>query len=142
MLIEPATIADYDAVRAVDHTLPGVPDRVQALHDWIARGECLVARLADAASPIGGFIVANDSFFAQRFIVLLVVHPDHRRRGIASALVRRVAETSPTAKLFTSTNRSNTAMQSLCESLGFVRSGIVENLDDDDPELIYFKRIR
>jgi RimJ/RimL family protein N-acetyltransferase len=42
--------------------------------------------------------------------------------------------------LFTSTNQSNIAMQRLCESCGFERSGIVENLDEGDPELIYFKR--
>jgi hypothetical protein len=33
-------------------------------------------------------------------------------------------------------------MQSLCQSLGFVPSGVIHNLDDDDPELIYFKRLR
>jgi ribosomal protein S18 acetylase RimI-like enzyme len=139
MVIEPATMADCDAVCALDRTLPGVPDRASALRDWIARGECLVAK-CDGASA--GLIVANDSFFTQRFIVLVVVHPDFRRRGIASTLIQHVATTSPTAKLFTSTNRSNTAMQSLCHSLGFVPSGFVENLDDDDPELIYFKRVR
>jgi hypothetical protein len=30
-------------------------------------------------------------------------------------------------------------MQSLLPRLGYVRSGIVENLDDDDPELVYVK---
>ena len=43
-------------------------------------------------------------------------------------------------KLFTSTNASNTPMQALCERLGFVRSGYVANLDEGDPEIIYFKR--
>jgi hypothetical protein len=32
--------------------------------------------------------------------------------------------------------------QAVCQSLGFVASGIIENLDEDDPELIYFKRLR
>ena len=88
-----------------------------------------------------GFAIANDSFFAQYFLVLVVVHEDHRRRGVASALIRAVEARSPTPKLFTSTNQSNTAMQAVCESLGFVRSGIIENLDEGDPEVIYFKRI-
>jgi hypothetical protein len=30
-------------------------------------------------------------------------------------------------------------MQALCERLGYVRSGYIENLDEDDPEIIYFK---
>ena len=44
-------------------------------------------------------------------------------------------------KLFTSTNESNTPMQRLCEQLGFVRSGRIENLDEGDPEIVYFKRL-
>jgi ribosomal protein S18 acetylase RimI-like enzyme len=74
--------------------------------------------------------VKNCSFFAQGFLVLLVVHPNHRRRGIASALIRHVEGQCPTATLFTSTNRSNKAMQAVCKSLGFIESGVVENLDE------------
>jgi hypothetical protein len=32
-------------------------------------------------------------------------------------------------------------MQNLCEKLGFARSGIIENLDVGDPEIVYFKRL-
>jgi len=32
-------------------------------------------------------------------------------------------------------------MRRLCARLGFQPSGIVENLDDGDPELFYFKRV-
>ena len=46
-----------------------------------------------------------------------------------------------TAKLFTSTNQSNLGMQALLVRLGYEPSGIVHNLDEDDPELIYVKRI-
>jgi hypothetical protein len=44
-------------------------------------------------------------------------------------------------KLFTSTNLSHERMQRLCERLGSVRSGIIEHLDEDDPELVYFKQL-
>ena len=139
MRVELASPADYEEVRALDRLLAGVRDRSEALGDWIARGECRVARDDDGA--IAGFVVANQSFFAQSFIVLLVVHPERRRRGVASALVRAVEAASPTPKLFTSTNRSNTAMQAVCAALGFVPSGVIDNLDDGDPELVYFKRV-
>lgn len=139
MRIEPATLADCDEVGALDRTVAGPSARGDALREWITRGECLVAR-ADSGLVVG-FAVANSSFFAQYFLVLLVVHEDHRRRGVASALIRAVEARSPTPKLFTSTNQSNTAMQAVCESLGFVRSGVIENLDEGDPEVIYFKRI-
>ena len=41
--------------------------------------------------------------------------------------------------MFTSTNQSNLPMQRLCDRLGYVKSGYVENLDEGDPELIYVK---
>jgi hypothetical protein len=47
-----------------------------------------------------------------------------------------------TPKLFTSTNESNIPMQQLCERLGYARSGLIENLDEGDPEIIYFKSNR
>jgi len=42
-------------------------------------------------------------------------------------------------KLFTSTNLSNLPMQSLLAQLNFKLSGVIENLDEGDPELVYFK---
>jgi ribosomal protein S18 acetylase RimI-like enzyme len=133
--IELASTDDWAAIQALD-----VRDRAESLRSWIARGECLVARAE--SGEIVGFAVANSSFFEQCFIVLVVVRADQRRRGMASALIRAVEERSATAKIFTSTNQSNTAMQALCERLGYVRSGLVDNLDEGDPELIYFKRVR
>ena len=44
-------------------------------------------------------------------------------------------------KLFTSTNLSNEQMLRLCERLRHVRSGIIEHLDEDDPEVFYFKQL-
>jgi hypothetical protein len=44
-----------------------------------------------------------------------------------------------TRKLFTSTNESNRAMRDLLAHAGFEPSGVVQNLDPGDPELIYFK---
>lgn len=70
-----------------------------------------------------------------------MVDPDYRRRGVGTALVRYVESSVSSRKLFTSTNKSNLPMQKLCESLGYQRSGIVENLDEGDPEIIYFKRL-
>ena len=46
---------------------------------------------------------------------------------------------SATSKLFTSTNLSNKPMQLLLAKLGYTLSGYIENLDPDDPELVYFK---
>ncbi|WZB72100.1 hypothetical protein WJ968_11125 [Achromobacter xylosoxidans] len=47
-----------------------------------------------------------------------------------------------TAKLFTSTNQSNVAARRLMAKAGFVPSGMIENLDEGDPELVYVKFVR
>lgn len=33
-------------------------------------------------------------------------------------------------------------MRRLCEKLGFVQSGFIENPDEGAPEIVYFKRVR
>ncbi|MCU5440364.1 hypothetical protein ABEW49_10895 [Bacillus anthracis] len=44
---------------------------------------------------------------------------------------------------FSSTNESNESMQKVFNTNGFIRSGIVENLDEDDPEIIFYtKKLR
>ena len=44
--------------------------------------------------------------------------------------------------LFTSTNLSNIPAQRLFEKLDYTRTVMVENLDEGDPEIFYFKRLR
>lgn len=44
----------------------------------------------------------------------------------------------PQPKLFTSTNRSNLPMRALLLKAGFIESGYIENLDENDPELVFF----
>ena len=102
-----------------------------------SKGRLLVAELD---GELVGY-AAQGRFFGYDFLELLAVQPDKRRQGIATALVRAVEARSHSGKLFTSTNRSNRPMKRLCLRLGFHRSGVVENLDNDDPELVYFTRL-
>ena len=92
-----------------------------------------------STTSIRGFVISDESFFDQFIVRLLIVHPDFRRRGLATALMRAAELECQTGKLFTSTNQSNIPMQQLCDRLGFVKSGYIENLDEGDPELIYVK---
>jgi hypothetical protein len=54
-------------------------------------------------------------------------------------LGRVVLNISPTMKIFSSTNKSNRRMQEIFKANGFIQSGFIENLDEGDPEIIYFK---
>ena len=139
IVVEKATWDDFEHVCSLDRIVLGNSGRQDFLDNAIKAGQCLVARMEDA--PVG-FAVLNQSFYGHGFIALLIVHPGHRRRGVATALIRHIESICPMEKLFTSTNESNEPMQRLCETLGFVRSGYIENLDAGDPEVIFFKRVR
>jgi ribosomal protein S18 acetylase RimI-like enzyme len=87
---------------------------------------------------VAGLCISAE-FFGHDFLALLFVASGHRRRRIATALVRAWEARAGSPKLFTSTNQSNVPMQRLCDGLGYVRSGLIENLDEGDPEVVYFK---
>ena len=134
-----ATADDADAVCAIDPRVRAIRGRRPFIERAIAASECHVAL---QASAIVGFVVFDRSLYEQPFISLLVVDQLQRRRGIGAALMRHIESICPEEKLFTSTNESNAPMRRLCEKLGFVQSGHIENLDDGDPEIVYFKRLR
>lgn len=137
IVVERATEEDLLHLLDIDQAA-GHNDRGTEIAQAVQARRAYIARREDAWL---GFALVNRAFFGQSFIELIVVHPQHRRRGVASALVGYIARTNPSDKLFTSTNQSNTAAQALFEQLGFERSGVIENLDDGDPEIIYFKRL-
>lgn len=126
IVVREASAADYAALIAIGGF--GASHKLE---------ECLVAQLGEA---IVGFVVLNYSFFGFGFIPLIVVAPPHRRRGIAMRLLSEAELRCSSYKLFTSTNASNEAAQALFVRAGFVRSGAIENLDKDDPEVVFFKR--
>jgi ribosomal protein S18 acetylase RimI-like enzyme len=136
--VQKATDQDLESIWALDYLVLGNPSRKAFLVNAVTAGQCLAARIG---GTVVGFGVLEHSFYSHGFISLLIVHPDHRRHGVAKALISHIESISPTQKLFTSTNKSNVIARRLFESLGYVRSGYIENLDEDDPEIIYFKRL-
>jgi ribosomal protein S18 acetylase RimI-like enzyme len=138
VIIERAVSGDFEHICALDETVHGAPARRETIGRALGQNRCVVARVDGL---VRGYMIHDDSFYGHGFVALLMVHPDFRRRGIASALMRAAELDCPTEKLFTSTNQSNEPMQRLCERFGFVRSGIIDNLDEGDPEIVYFKRL-
>ena len=135
-IIERASSEDFEHICALDETVHAGAPRRRFIGEACAQGRVAVARVDEM---IRGFVIFDESFFDQFFVRLLVVHPDFRRSGIATALMRAAELDCQCEKMFTSTNQSNIPMQRLCDRLGFVKSGFVENLDEGDPELIYVK---
>jgi ribosomal protein S18 acetylase RimI-like enzyme len=137
-IIERASSGDFEHICALDETVHQRPPRRRLIGEACAQGRVAVARVDDV---IRGFVIFDESFFEQFYVSLLIVHPEFRRRGLATALMRAAELDCQTGKLFTSTNQSNIPMQQLCERLGFVKSGYIENLDEGDPEMIYVKML-
>jgi len=144
--LRPATTDDLAAILAVDRD-HGVEPRVEWLRRRIDRGECMLALIPHetdegAGGELAGFLVDDDAFFDRTFIRLVVVSKKHRRRGVADALVADAESRARTHTVFSSSNRSNTAMHSLLRKRGWVESGIIEGLDELDPEVVFRKRVR
>jgi ribosomal protein S18 acetylase RimI-like enzyme len=129
--------SDATSIIGFDHVAQSEPSRVGFINRSIDEGTCYVIDLDQKVITYG---VLEYSFYGNGFISMLYVHPDFRRRGFGRELMKHLERSCKTGKLFTSTNQSNTIMQSLLESLEYQLSGVIENLDDDDPELVYFKQ--
>ncbi len=138
MQIDVAQESDLDEMMALDALVIGNSSRGNLITQIVKQQQGYVAR---QENQVVGFLLMHQQFFGQPFIELLLVHPSFRRQCIGTALMQHVETISLPGKLFTSTNASNEPMQQLCERLGYIRSGIIDNLDEGDPELIYFKRL-
>lgn len=129
-------MTDLDKIIGIDCEVIGYTNRRDYIKNAIELGHCIIAKEEDA---IVAFLVYDTTFFECVFISLIIVSPTKRRKGIASKLLEYMRRTSPTMKIFSSTNRSNISMQKVFETNGFVQSGFVENLDEGDPEIIYYR---
>lgn len=134
--IRQADLADERAIRELDQLARrGHLERIAVIHEALERRRCLVA---EADAIVGYAVVAPRQFFARDFVELLVVHDDHRRRGVGRALLRAVVDRTGTSRVFSSTNESNTAMRALFSAEGWSESGRLDGLDEGDPEVVYF----
>ncbi len=138
MPVRRANADDLPSLIGCDVYAQGSQTRRTALGRWLSDGAVYVD---DNEGSVVGLVVADDTFFGHLFIHLVSVTPTHRRRGVAARLLHAAEAQSATGKVFTSTNRSNSIAQQLFTSVGYVFSGRIEHLDENDPEFIYFKRV-
>lgn len=139
ILIRPANESDVEALCSLDLIPRCENDRREFIRRSVVSGTCLVAV---AEAEVIGYGVLNYTFYCNGLIDMLYVHSGHRRRGAGEALLQHMEALCQTSKLFTSTNLSNLPMQALLAKLEYVLSGVIHNLDEGGPEIVYFKRLK
>jgi ribosomal protein S18 acetylase RimI-like enzyme len=137
--IRPASESDVEALCSLDLIAYREDERREFIRRSVASATCFVA-VAD--ERVVGYGVLNYTFYHNGFIDMLYVQSEHRRSGMGAALLGHLESLCQTPKLFTSTNLSNLPMQSLLSKFGYELTGVIHNLDVDDPEIVYFKRLR
>ncbi len=135
MPVRLATETDAEALIALDSAAEYEPQRAAQIRAWCGQGICY---LAGEQGMVMGYGVLHYHFFGCGFIEMLMVGERYRRRGVGLVLIAALKSHCRHPKLFTSTNRSNLPMQRLLLNAGFVASGQIDNLDDGDPEQVFF----
>ena len=127
---------DIPLIRTIDPRLDDDLAHARFVARVLAMGESWLALVGDAPA---GYALVSRHFFDRPFVDTLVVAPAHRRGGIGEALMARCEAAHDDDRIFTSTNRSNRPMRALLAKAGWRESGVIHNLDLDDPELVFVK---
>jgi GNAT superfamily N-acetyltransferase len=126
--VRPANPNDLADLQSFDHFNEITAETLQTRN-------CIVVGIDDR---LLGYAILSRHFFGRPFVELLLVHPDHRRHGLANALLHAAESQSPAEALWISTALGNFPMQSLLNRRGYKHSGVIHDLTKV-PELIYHK---
>lgn len=133
-LFRPATADDVASLCALDTVTPTDPLRVEQIATWVADG---AAHIVECNGAVAGYGVITHDFFHAGMIEMVMIAQPFRRQGLGIGLVHHLTTLCRSKTLWSSTNQSNSRMQTLLEGAGFIRSGLIEGLDPGDPEVIY-----
>jgi GNAT superfamily N-acetyltransferase len=131
-----AVSTDVEQILAID---PTAVTRRTLIQSAINDGECFVAA---SNGVLLGYGLMDHEFFDRGFVRLIYVHTAHRRLGVATRLFDELETQCKSNRIFSSTNLSNQPMRGFLVSRGYVLSGMIQDLDEGDPEMFYSKRLR
>lgn len=115
------------------------PERAgPVIRSHVERHHLLVA--ADDGQVVGVLAYRTD-WFQCTMVSLVCVREDFRRRGVARALYQAVEGMSPSPRLYSSTEETNTVLIRMHRALGFAPSGHIDNLPQGYRELLFYKRL-
>jgi GNAT superfamily N-acetyltransferase len=130
--------ADIEAVMALARDVIGPERAGPFVRSHVERHHLLVA---EDEGEVIAVIAYRTDWFQCTLVSLVSVAEDHRKRGVARALYRSVEEMSPSPRLFSSTEETNSAAIRMHTALGFTPSGHIDNLPQGYRELLFYKRL-
>jgi ribosomal protein S18 acetylase RimI-like enzyme len=137
-MIRLALSQDLKPIINIDDLAQADPPRLKFINCVLAARQCYIVEQREI---IIGYGALEYSFYDHGFVSMLLVNEAYRRQGFGTQMMRYFESICQTKKIFTSTNQSNKPMQALLKSIEYQPSGIIENLDEGDPELVYWKRL-
>jgi GNAT superfamily N-acetyltransferase len=130
-MIRIGTPDDFAAIDAFD---PFAGDRREEL----AAGRVLVSETD--GQVVGYTTFSQAGFIGRSFVHFLAVVPEHRRQGVAIALLRAVERSVGRGRLFASTEEGNAVMLRLLDRDGWTPAGCVRGVNDDGSAECFFYR--
>ena len=115
------TPEQLEALTAIEEISFSDPWSAQALAGAMADPDCCFLTALEDGAAVGYCIV--HSLYEQADLYSVAVHPDHRRRGIAGALLDRGfawAKQAGAERVFLEVRAGNGEARSLYEQMGFV----------------------
>jgi GNAT superfamily N-acetyltransferase len=139
VVIRPADFSDIDRISSFDQMAIQGTARVKLIENWVGQRQALVL---EYDKQVVGYAALEYTFFSCGFLAMLYFDEAYRQRGLGRLFMQYLEDRCVTPKLFTSANQSNSSMRKLLTKRGFVPSGMVNNLDEGDSELLYFKMVK
>jgi GNAT superfamily N-acetyltransferase len=130
--------ADLDAVMKLAAGVLGPERAGPFIRSHLDRHHLLVA---EDDRQVAGVLAYRTDWFQCTLVSLVAVREDRRKRGIARALYQAVEGMSPSPRLYSSTEETNSAAIQMHTALGFSPSGHIDNLPQGYRELLFYKRL-
>jgi len=94
--------------------------------------------------PVAYISIAGYTLHGFPYVTFLLVHRDHRRKGIATNLLHQVEALHRGKRMFISTESDNQEMLALLKKENYRLSGVLNGLNDDHGgagEVFFFKDV-
>lgn len=136
--LQPATVADVPALIAMDATAPArIYSPLLTAEAWATEMAKYAVMLIKLGDVVVGSVGYGQTSPGEVYISGLIVRPEYRGRGVATAAMRRVIGLWPAARrIYLATHPDNPARR-VYERLGFKVEGVKDDyFGDGEPRLI------